>query len=376
MANAVKEKEEVTQGQYYFICGNDDFLVDREGRKLYLEHSTGLSDDFSCEIIDADAQNLAKVESIIKAFITSAQMPSLFGEKKVLWLRGVNFLADTPTGRAEGTKVLVETLLEVLAQLDYEAICVIISASPVDKRTRVFKAFKNTAFFQLIEDSAASSGLEQLVMQECQANGVPINKEATELLLLKVNGNSRLLIQELQKLITFVGKEAQGIDVKLVNEMVAQFGEGDFFEFSEAFFSFDLDWTLDALTRHFFAENEVRVLITSLFNRLRLMIPLRALLDAGSIQASPYGLNKDVLAALAIEHDLVSADPETKSSFNLFSQNAWYLGKLSVVAKKIPLKKLIDIELELIEVFENILEHSQPQEQEAIMRQFVMKCLL
>lgn len=90
MANLAKEQTTVqSQGQYHFICGNDDYLIDREGRKLYTHHSAGLSDDFSCEIIDADAQNVPQVESIIKHFIDSAQMPSLFGEKKVIWLRGV-----------------------------------------------------------------------------------------------------------------------------------------------------------------------------------------------------------------------------------------------------------------------------------------------
>lgn len=375
MANLAKEKT-TEQGQYYFICGSDDYLVDREGRKLYTQHTAGLSDDFSCEIIDADAQNVAKVESIIKHFIDSAQMPSLFGEKKVIWLRGVNFLADSPTARAEGSKTLVESFIEVLAKLDYSTVCIIISAAPVDKRTRAFKALKNTAFFQLLEDDSTPGGLSQLITQECQAHGVKIGQDAIEALLLKVDGNSRLLIQEVQKLITFVGDDPKGISLKLVNEMVEQFGEGDFFEFSEAFFSLDLDWTLDTLTRHFFTQKESRPLIASLQNRLRLMIQLRVLLDAGSIEASSYGLNKNTLQALASEHDLPFADPSSKSGFNVFSQNPWYLGKLAVAAKKISLKKLIDFDLALIEAFEQILKHSQPHEQEAVMRQLVMRCLI
>lgn len=375
MANSVKEQT-VAQGQYFFICGSDDYLVDREGRKLYTQHTAGLSDDFSCEIIGADAQNVGKVESIIKHFISSAQMPSLFGEKKVIWLRGVNFLADSVTGRAEGSKSLVETLIEVLAGLDYSTVFIIITAAPVDKRTRGFKALKNTAFFQLIEEDAGPGGLSKLVVQECQAQGVKISQDAIEALLAKVDGNSRLLIQEVQKLTSFVGDDPKGIDDRMVNDMVAQFGEGDFFEFSEAFFSMDLDWTLDALARHFFTQKESRPLIASLQNRLRLMIQLRALLDAGSIEASAYGLNKDTLKTLAAEHDMAFADPSSKSGFNVFSQNAWYLGKLSIAAKKISLKKLIDFELALIEVFEQILKHSQPQEQEAIMRQLVMRCLV
>lgn len=373
MADSIKEKT-TAQSQYYFICGNDDYLVDREGQKLYSHHSTGLSTDFSCEIIEADAQNIAKVESIIKHFISSAQMPSLFGEKKIIWLRGVNFLADSQTGRAEGTKSLVETFIEILNKLDYSTVCIIITASPVDKRTRSFKSLKNTAFFQLLEDDSTPAGLSKLITQECQAHNINITQDAIEALLLKVDGNSRLLIQEVQKLITHVSNNAEHIDSHLVNEMVTQFGESDFFEFSEAFFSLDLNWTLNALARHFFTQKESRPLITSLQNRLHLMIQLRTLLDSNSIEPNSYGLNKNSLETLASEHNLPFADPSNKSPFNIFSQNPWYLGKLATAAKKISLKKLIDLQLALIETFEQILKY--PHEQESIMRQLVMKYLL
>jgi len=106
------------------------------------------------------------------------------------------------------------------------------------------------------------------------------------------------------------------------------------------------------------------------------MIQLRVLIDAGSIEVSSYGLNKNTLETLASEHNLPFADPSTKSGFNIFSQNPWYLGKLALAVKQISLKKLIDFELALIQTFEQILKHPQPHEQEAIMHQFVMQCLI
>lgn len=367
--------EAATKHQCFFLCGKDDYLVDREGRKLYEKYGAGLADDFSREIIDAEAQNVGKVEPIIRHFIQSAQTPSLFGEKKVVWLRGINFLADSPIGRSEGTKTQVEILSEVLQKLNYSTVCVIITASPVDGRTRGFKALKSTAIFQLIGDEAGSDELSKIVFQECQVLGLTMTQEAVEALLTRVNGNSRLLIQEIQKLATFLGKTSKIIDHALVTSMVSQFGEGDFFEFSEAFFSLDLNWTLDVLTRYFFIQKESRPLITSLFNRLRLMIQLRVLLDAGSIEASSYGLNKNTLGALADEYNLTFDGSQNKSSFNVFSQNPWYLGKLAVAAEKTSLKKLLDFEQSVVGAFEKILEYSLPQEQEAVMRQLVIKCL-
>lgn len=361
--------------QFFFICGNDDYLVNREAKKLFDKYSAGLADDFSKEIIDGTAQNLSKLELILKQFFESIQTPSLFGENKVVWLRNINFLEDAPLGRSEGAKIQIDNLVEVLGKLNYDAITVILSASPVDKRTRGFKSLKTKSHFQLIEDDSDPKGLAKLVLDECKKFGISITAEATQALLAKVNNNARLLIQEIEKLTTYLGKDKSTIDIKLVNELVTEFGESDFFEFSEAFFSLDLNWTLDALTRYFFIQKESRPLITSLFNKLRLLIQLRVLLDAGSIESSSYGINKNAIEQLSLEHKLSNDEGQNKSAFNVFSQNPWYLGKLSAVAKKIPLKKLIDIDFALIKVFETILEFSQPKEQEMIMRQFVIQCL-
>lgn len=364
--------------QYFFFCGKDDYLVDREARKLYEKQSVGLVDDFSREIIDGAAPNVGKIESIIKLFIQSAQTPSLFGENKVVWLRGINFLEDSVIGKSETTKTQIELLIEVLGSFNYNTVCIILSASPVDQRTRGFKALKSgcRSQCQLIGNDSDSQTLVKMALEECKVLGVTIHREALETLITKVAGDSRLLVQEIQKLANFIGRSPESIDIKLVTEMVAQAGEGDFFEFSEAFFSLDLNWALDALTRYFFTQKESRPLITSLFNKLRLIIQLRALLDAKSIEVPSYGgLDKNMLEKLAVEYKLPYANPDNKSAFNVFSQNAWYLSKLATIAKKIPLKKLIDFDFSLIHAFEQILDQSQPEEQEAVMRQLVIKCL-
>ena len=46
------------------------------------------------------------------------------------------------------------------------------------------------------------------------------------------------------------------IDEQLVMELVPNFGEADFFEAADAFFSLNLEWTLEPLRRHFFTNND------------------------------------------------------------------------------------------------------------------------
>ena len=62
-----------------------------------------------------------------------------------------------------------------------------------------------------------------------------------------------------------------------------------------------------------------------------------------------------------------------KSSFNLFTQNPWYLGKLAGSAKLPTLRRLIDNQQELIATFEEIIR--RPHEQEEVLREMAVRCL-
>ncbi|MCX6951779.1 MAG: DNA polymerase III subunit delta, partial [Verrucomicrobia bacterium] len=62
-----------------------------------------------------------------------------------------------------------------------------------------------------------------------------------------------------------------------------------------------------------------------------------------------------------------------KSSYNLFSQNAWYVGKLAGSAKLPTLRRLIDNQQDFIVAFEEIVQ--RPHEQEEVLRELAVRCL-
>ena len=62
-----------------------------------------------------------------------------------------------------------------------------------------------------------------------------------------------------------------------------------------------------------------------------------------------------------------------KNSYNLFSQNPWYVGKLASGAKLPPLRRLIDNQQEFIAAFEEIIR--RPNEQEEVLREMAVRCL-
>ena len=362
---------------FSFICGADDFWVNRDAKAQFEDATKDVADpEFGQEIVNGAADNLAEVEVAMNRFSSAVQTLSLFGDKKVVWFKDITFLADSVTGRAEGTKSQVERLKELLGSLDPEAVSVIISASPVDRRRAFLKWCEKNSNYTLADSGKPAeqeSHLRELVKKEAQAMGIDIPFNLVTILLGKLNVNARMAMEEVRKLATYIGETEKNVTEELLNELVPNFGEGDFFEPVEAFYSLKLEWTLDSLRRYFFIAKDSRPLLTSLQNRNRLMIQMKALLVSGQIQLGPRGLDKNSLDRAATIHARAYAGETGKSSFNVFSQNPWYLGRLAQPLSKLSLKVLVDFQKEFLRGFKDIL--SRPNEQQEVMREMMVRCL-
>lgn len=356
---------------FTFICGADDFLVGRLGKERFEALAAEVPDEFSREIISGFAGNVSEVEEAVNRFRESVQTIAMFGGRRVVWLKDVNFFADSVTGRAESTLKLVEDLQQILEKINPTETAVLITAAPIDRRRSFPKwAEKNADFTLTGGDDADGFALEGVVLAEAKKLGVAFAPDAARLLLSKVGPNTRLIVEEVHKLANYVA-EGKTIEDTDVAELTANTAEGDFFETAEAFFRGDLKWTLAALHRHFFAGGDARPVISALQNRNRILLQVRALLDAGDVRLGPRGL--DGMPKATASHAAKFIGATEKSSFNLFSQNPWYLGKLAGSAKLPPLRRLIDNQQEFISAFEEIVQ--RPHEQEEVLRDLAVRCL-
>lgn len=357
---------------FTFICGPDDFLVGRLGAEKFAALTAEVPDEFSREVLSGFAGNVGEVETAINRFRESVQTVSMFGGRRVVWLKDVNFLADTVTGRAESTLKLLEDLQEILTNLNPAETAVLITAAPVDRRRAFPKWCEKNADFTLVGgDAGDGSALEGVVLAEAKALGVALSPDAARLLLAKVGANTRLLVEEVHKLANYVA-EGERIEEAHVAELTPNVAEGDFFEAAEAFFAGDLKWTLAALERQFFAEpNASRPILAALQNRNRILLQVRALVDAGEARLGPRGL--DGLPKAASSYGAKFTGATEKSSFNLFTQNPWYVGKLASGGKLPPLRRLIDNQQEFIAAFEEIIR--RPHDQEEVLREMAVRCL-
>lgn len=364
------------KGAVTLICGDDDYLVTREGRQCYEALAATVQDEFSREVISGACQNLEEMDQALSRFRAAVQTLSMFGDKKVVWLRDVNFLGDTVVGRSEGAKQRISDLQELLVSLDPSGVEVVITAFPVDRRRKEFKWFQENCKFKDIKTSGEDGVAGQLAEEEAATLGVRFEPGALNLLVGKVQGNTRLIIEEVRKLAAYLGKDGGGISTRLVDELVPVFGESDFFEPTEAFFSLNLPWTLDALRRYFFTNTSAsaRPLISSLQQRNRLLIQLQVLMDAGELTLGSSGFSKAAFETAAAKYARHFGGLEEKSAFNVFTQNLWYLGnRVAVRHGEYSLKRLVDWQLEFQAAFERLL--LKDQDEYEVMRDLVIKCL-
>jgi DNA polymerase III subunit delta len=357
--------------KFTFICGADDYLVGRMGKQRFEAMAADVADEFSRETINGFAANVSEVEAAVNRFRESVQTVSMFGGKRVVWLKDINFLADTVTGRAESTLKLVEDLQQLLEAVNPDETAVLITAAPVDRRRSFPKWCEKNADFTLIggDSDNASDALAEVAQAEAKSLGSSFGPGAIELMLAKVGANTRLIVEETRKLATYAGDEP--IQESYVADLTPNVAEGDFFEAAEAFFSGDLKWTLSALHRHFFTGGDARPVISALQNRNRILLQVRALVDAGDARVGPRGLDGLQRAAGTYGNRFVGATE--KSSYNVFTQNPWYVGKLAGSAKLPSLRRLIDNQHEFIAAFEEIIR--RPNEQEEVLREMAVRCL-
>ncbi|HRG54743.1 MAG TPA: DNA polymerase III subunit delta, partial [Lacunisphaera sp.] len=132
------------------------------------------ADDFSREVISGFANNVDEVETAVNRFRDAVQTVPMFGGRRVVWFKDINFLADTGTGRAEGTLKQVEALQELLEKVNPDEVTIVLTAAPVDRRRSFPKWCEANGDFTLAGGDGESAGeaLAGVALAEARENGV------------------------------------------------------------------------------------------------------------------------------------------------------------------------------------------------------------
>lgn len=358
---------------YALVGGDDEFMADRQAEEWFNLLKSKFGDEVETEIIDARVSNAADAGACLSRFMQAGQNLSLFGEQKIIWLRQINFIGDNQTGRAEGTKSALAGLTDWLKIYNDPNTYLLLSGSPVDRRKVFSKFFDKKGKLLHLATAKNADQLIDLAFKECERLEIRIEEEAAVALVTRVSGNTRMMMNEIEKLATYLASEDQKIiTYSLVNEMVSQFGETEFFEMADAFYGSDLSRALKSVKKHFFTHKDARPVLSSLQNRNRLLIQLRSLKEGQFLELGGRQISKSALERARRQYESCFINGEQKSEYHPFGQNPWYLSRLGAIANTISLRTLISFQLRFIETFSRMIDH--PNEQEQLIRDLVIDC--
>jgi DNA polymerase-3 subunit delta len=328
-----------------FVYGSDDFLVDRRARIIFNSLCDGQGEVFTFDESNDLPSGIGNVISFLDTL-------SLFPESQTVWLRSAYFLGEPSLPIVQ--KDLVLSLFESIKSAHDKK--VIISTAKVDRRMKIFKDLTQSATVESIDtdSDAGPNAIEQFAND----NGMVVDPDAIQLLQSKCGNNARLWEQEINKLSAFTFGRKNAISRDDVLSLTDDYDTGNFFEPIEKFFENDLDETFKSIGRYFFHNTDARALLSALQSRTRTLIQLRTLMDLGHLKVFGHNFSKnDFIHASKFFH----MESSSKTTFNIFSQNTWYLSKLIPSVLKYKLSKLLGFQVLFTSAFDEITQHYQDQ---------------
>lgn len=333
------------------VAGGDEYLVDREARARFDRAVEAAGAGADAEVVDGRLRVVADAEDIARRIRDALTALGLFGGAKVVWIRSLNWL-ELPKNQA-GSEAVAEILEQHLVPLITGVapeVTLVVSLCPPGRTRREFKLLREAAGAFVDQPEMKEEDWIAFARQALRDSGAKAGPGVAEALLERVSGSTRVVLAECEKLAVHAGPGGT-VTAQDVRRLVPAYGESDTFEAVDALLAGDLAWTLDALDRFFFHHGSPRPLLAGLHNRLRLLIQLRALADAGALRLTAAGVStREIEAAGARYAPLYGGGG--KSSLNPFSQNAWYLGtKVAPDATRFTLRELVDLQLDLARVY-------------------------
>lgn len=292
----------VQTDSFFAIVGTDEGLVREKSLALYHELTDGNDDGFTHETLDGTADNSDAAYEICSSAVQALQTVPMFGGDKVVWLRNVNFLADSVTGRSQRTEEGVERLRACLEEGLPDGVKLIISALGVDKRRSFWKFIQKQAEVQAFDRIDTSRDgwqdqVAQLVTDRAAELGLDFETEALEIFVLLAGEQSQQIGNELEKLDLYLG-ERRTITQEDVDLLVPLSRDAVVFEIGKAIQSGHAERAIELVDQQLEAdESAIGIMRASIIGVVRSLFAARLItsqlqVPTGSYQQFAAALNK------------------------------------------------------------------------------------
>ncbi len=220
----------------HLVAGNDEMAVKSRAKELAAELSPAEGGEFAVETIDAHADNAEHAASIIREAILSLSMAGFLASEKLVWLKSANFLSDTQLG---GSKAVLEALEELLKTLESglpDGTRFLFSAISPDKRRTFYKSLTKLASTEVRDKASGGPRFDedeaarQAATAAARERKLKFTPNALERFAAYVGSDTRQVLNELDKIDTYLGDERREIREEDIALLVPETRRGIIFE--------------------------------------------------------------------------------------------------------------------------------------------------
>ncbi|TLD72839.1 DNA polymerase III subunit delta [Phragmitibacter flavus] len=270
-------------GNIIAVVGTDDLRVKEAALKLSKELSPPDSGDFGNDVIEGIAESAEHCGQIVRSTLDALQTLPFFGGGKLVWLKNVNFLADSVVGRTNAAIEGMEAILDYAEKLPPE-IKFLMSVGAVDKRRAAWKKLSKVADVRVFDrPDTTKSGWEDAVIAQVERRGrdlgLRFDHAALEMLVHLAGEDTRQLDSEIEKLSLYVGENGR-VTEDVVRLLVPLNRAGVVFELGNAIGRRDLRRALELVrTLIYQGQNAIGILLAAVVPRVRNLLLAADLLE-------------------------------------------------------------------------------------------------
>ena len=287
-----KQDHQAKSTHVCLIIGEDEFSATAAARERIDRFVPPADQTLGLEIIDGQADIIDQALACLRQCLEAIRTIGFLGGRKVVWLRGVDFLSDPIVGRNKEVQETLQILANTMAGGIPEGHLLIITALKVDARTSFYKAC--IAQGELIECNLAAKpwqrdrGAMTFTMHAFKDTGLQAGNELIGAFIQKVGTDTRQIMQETAKLATYLGgrREVQTADIEAITSTSRDLFAWDL---ADAVGMRDLPRSLTVLRQLLFQRMDPIRLISGLEGRFRHLLIFREALDNRWIAAQPMG---------------------------------------------------------------------------------------
>ena len=265
------------------VVGTDEGEVKGVASNLAATLTPPDAGDFGVEIIDGCADNADQAITRIRSTVAALQTIPFLGGNKLVWLKNVNFLGDSPAGRSANVQSALEDLSGAMRD-PAPGITFLISATELDKRRAFYKMLVKQADLQVFDrlDSSRTGWEEEaaeISRSRAEKRGLRFEPEALELFVLLTGGDTRQIENELEKIDVFLG-DSREVSTEHIRELVPLSRAGVIFELGNALAQRDLHRALTLVTRLLEqGESAIGILLVAILPTIRNLLLAKDLME-------------------------------------------------------------------------------------------------